>query len=131
MDKRRSGRRKNVACKSIEPGEELYEERFTLPPREYSAGNAREGNKENRERAALEPQRSPSSPSVSKIVINTTFGASSRRVSAAAKISGRECLSCGTRTTPYWRDSWEPIGVLCNACGLRFQKLLLRCPACS
>jgi len=41
------------------------------------------------------------------------------------------CLSCKTTKTPYWRESWNPGSLLCNACGLRFSKFKRRCTQCN
>lgn len=40
------------------------------------------------------------------------------------------CSSCGTRKTPYWRDGWESGIMLCNACGIRYQKYKKYCSEC-
>jgi len=40
------------------------------------------------------------------------------------------CGSCKTNDTPYWRDSWSPSFILCNACGLRYSKFKRYCCAC-
>lgn len=40
------------------------------------------------------------------------------------------CSSCGTRKTPYWRDGWESGILLCNACGIRYQKYKKFCAEC-
>lgn len=43
----------------------------------------------------------------------------------------KECGACGTKKTPYWRDGWEKTVILCNACGIRFQKYRARCAQCN
>lgn len=47
-----------------------------------------------------------------------------------ARLGGKTCRSCGTQETPYWRESWEPEWLLCNACGLRYSKFRRRCLGC-
>ena len=55
----------------------------------------------------------------------------SRRASSHGIIHAQcMCHSCGSRVTPYWRDGWSPEIMLCNACGLRFQKFGERCLQC-
>ncbi|XP_044514319.1 GATA-type zinc finger protein 1 [Gracilinanus agilis] len=41
----------------------------------------------------------------------------------------RSCASCRTQRTPLWRDA-EDGTPLCNACGIRYKKYGIRCPAC-
>ncbi|KAM9095472.1 GATA-type zinc finger protein 1 [Sarcophilus harrisii] len=41
----------------------------------------------------------------------------------------RCCASCRTQRTPLWRDA-EDGTPLCNACGIRYKKYGIRCPAC-
>lgn len=41
------------------------------------------------------------------------------------------CGSCKTQNTPYWRDSWSDLFILCNACGLRYSKFKRYCFDCS
>lgn len=53
--------------------------------------------------------------------------ASSDRTSLTTK---KSCSSCGTKKTPYWREGWEPSVVLCNACGIRYQKYKKYCTRC-
>lgn len=43
--------------------------------------------------------------------------------------SRKTCLSCGTRSTPYWRDGWNN-SCLCNACGIRYKKYGTSCKKC-
>lgn len=43
----------------------------------------------------------------------------------------RSCISCGATKTPYWREAWSSIVLLCNACGLRYSKFRRRCMDCS
>lgn len=40
------------------------------------------------------------------------------------------CASCKTKKTPYWRDGWEKSVLLCNACGIRYQKYRKYCMTC-
>jgi hypothetical protein len=42
----------------------------------------------------------------------------------------KSCSSCGTKKTPYWREGWEPSIILCNACGIRYQKYKRYCARC-
>ena len=53
-----------------------------------------------------------------------------RRMSVNGGNSSRICSSCGTSKTPYWRDGWGGPVVLCNACGLRYQKFKKYCWTC-
>jgi len=41
----------------------------------------------------------------------------------------KTCASCGTKKTPLWRDADDGTPY-CNACGIRFKKYRVRCPAC-
>ncbi|XP_070562284.1 uncharacterized protein [Ptychodera flava] len=41
----------------------------------------------------------------------------------------KQCESCGTRSTPLWRDA-EDGTPLCNACGIRYKKYRVRCSYC-
>ncbi|XP_074058266.1 GATA-type zinc finger protein 1 [Macrotis lagotis] len=41
----------------------------------------------------------------------------------------RCCASCRTQRTPLWRDA-EDGTPLCNACGIRYKKYGIHCPAC-
>lgn len=52
--------------------------------------------------------------------------AASERNSNTKKV----CSSCNTKKTPYWREGWEPTIVLCNACGIRYQKYKKYCMRC-
>lgn len=67
----------------------------------------------------------------SHIVCNKLLMTTSRRISASGTVDGRLCASCEASITPYWRDGWNEELMLCNACGLRFQKFLKRCCSCS
>jgi hypothetical protein len=42
----------------------------------------------------------------------------------------RICSSCRTSKTPYWREGWEFGILLCNACGIRYQKYRRYCGEC-
>lgn len=53
-----------------------------------------------------------------------------RRMSVNGGNHSRICSSCGTSKTPYWRDGWGGPVVLCNACGLRYQKFKKYCLTC-
>lgn len=68
--------------------------------------------------------------SLAHLVSNTFLQTTSRRVSTHGTAAGCACTSCGSTVTPYWRDGWAPDVMLCNACGLRFQKFARRCPSC-
>lgn len=70
------------------------------------------------------------SGSLSHLVPNAHLQTHSRRISTHGSASGCFCASCGSTVTPYWRDGWAPEVMLCNACGLRFQKFARRCPSC-
>lgn len=39
------------------------------------------------------------------------------------------CGSCGTKSTPYWRDGMNGT-CLCNACGIRYKKHKINCSSC-
>lgn len=67
----------------------------------------------------------------SHLVPNRVLTTTSRRISTNAPHSTCQCSSCGAKITPYWRDGWSPEIMLCNACGLRFQKFAQRCPSCA
>ncbi len=41
----------------------------------------------------------------------------------------KTCASCDTKKTPLWRDADDGTPY-CNACGIRFKKYRIRCPAC-
>lgn len=62
---------------------------------------------------------SPKSPSTPRIPYKGRFG------------SNPACGSCHTSKTPYWRDSWSPAFILCNACGLRYSKFKRYCKDCN
>lgn len=68
--------------------------------------------------------------SLAHLVPNQFLQTTSRRVSTHGSASGCICTSCSSTVTPYWRDGWAADVMLCNACGLRFQKFARRCPAC-
>lgn len=68
--------------------------------------------------------------SLAHLVPNQFLQTTSRRISTHGTATGCMCTSCGSTVTPYWRDGWAPDVMLCNACGLRFQKFARRCPAC-
>jgi len=72
----------------------------------------------------------PYSGSLAHLVPNTFLQTTSRRVSTHGNAAGCICTSCGSTMTPYWRDGWATNVMLCNACGLRFQKFARRCPSC-
>lgn len=67
----------------------------------------------------------------SHIVCNKLLMTTSRRISATSMVDGRLCASCSASITPYWRDGWSDQLMLCNACGLRFQKFMKRCNSCN
>lgn len=68
--------------------------------------------------------------SLAHLVPNSFLATTSRRISTHGAAPGCVCSSCGCLETPYWRDGWSEDVMLCNACGLRFQKFARRCPAC-
>ena len=70
------------------------------------------------------------SGSLAHLVPNSFLATTSRRISTHGAAPGCICSSCGCLETPYWRDGWSEDVMLCNACGLRFQKFARRCPAC-
>lgn len=71
------------------------------------------------------------SATLSHLVPNCLLMRTSRRISSSAPHSECSCRSCSARVTPYWRDGWSADVMLCNACGLRFQKFATRCGKCS
>jgi len=68
--------------------------------------------------------------SLAHLVPNSMLMNISRRVSAHGSADGCRCSSCSITVTPYWRDGWANDVMLCNACGLRFQKFAQRCFKC-
>lgn len=68
--------------------------------------------------------------SLSHLVPNRLLSSLSRRISVSTPHPGCTCASCEQTVTPYWRDGWSAEAMLCNACGLRFQKFARRCPSC-
>ena len=42
----------------------------------------------------------------------------------------KRCSSCFVQKTPYWRDGWDDSVLLCNACGIRYQKYKKYCGKC-
>lgn len=68
--------------------------------------------------------------SLSHLVPNKLLSSLSRRISASSSHELCRCSSCNQSVTPYWRDGWAEDVMLCNACGLRFQKFAQRCMYC-
>lgn len=68
--------------------------------------------------------------SLSHLVANKLLSTLSRRISANSSHELCRCSSCNQSVTPYWRDGWSEDVMLCNACGLRFQKFAQRCMYC-
>lgn len=68
--------------------------------------------------------------SLSHLVPNKLLSTISRRISASSAHELCRCSSCNQSVTPYWRDGWADDVMLCNACGLRFQKFAQRCMYC-
>ena len=68
--------------------------------------------------------------SLSHLVPNKLLSNLSRRISANSSHELCRCSSCNQSVTPYWRDGWADDVMLCNACGLRFQKFAQRCMYC-
>lgn len=67
----------------------------------------------------------------SHLVPNRVLMSTSRRISTHSPNTLCQCTSCYAKITPYWRDGWANDIMLCNACGLRFQKFAQRCPECA
>ena len=67
----------------------------------------------------------------SAIKANIELMTVSRRISAHRSVDGKQCAACTANKTPYWRDAWSEYLMLCNACGLRFQKFKLHCCKCN
>lgn len=42
----------------------------------------------------------------------------------------KKCASCKVKKTPYWREGWDKSVLLCNACGIRYQKYKKFCLKC-
>lgn len=68
--------------------------------------------------------------SLAHLVPNRLLMRVSRRISSHSAADGCSCTSCHQTVTPYWRDGWAEDVMLCNACGLRFQKFAQRCLSC-
>lgn len=68
--------------------------------------------------------------SLGHLVPNKLLSSISRRISANSSHELCRCSSCNQSVTPYWRDGWADDVMLCNACGLRFQKFAQRCMYC-
>lgn len=68
--------------------------------------------------------------SLAHLVPNKILSSISRRISASSSHELCRCSSCNQSLTPYWRDGWADDVMLCNACGLRFQKFAQRCMYC-
>lgn len=68
--------------------------------------------------------------SLAHLVPNKLLSTLSRRISANSSHELCRCSSCNQSVTPYWRDGWSEDVMLCNACGLRFQKFAQRCMYC-
>lgn len=68
--------------------------------------------------------------SLGHLVPNKILSSISRRISANSSHELCRCSSCNQSVTPYWRDGWADDVMLCNACGLRFQKFAQRCMYC-
>lgn len=64
------------------------------------------------------------------LIPNSFLQTTSRRTSTHTSVQQCSCSSCGSTITPYWRDGWSKNVMLCNACGLRYQKFATRCPEC-
>lgn len=78
--------------------------------------------------STTELRKFPALPS--HVIPNRILGWISRRASITTSHPECSCASCGTRITPYWRDSWCTELMLCNACGLRYLKTAQRCRGC-
>lgn len=68
--------------------------------------------------------------SLAHLIPNKLLSSLSRRISASSSHELCRCSSCNQSVTPYWRDGWAEDVMLCNACGLRFQKFAQRCMYC-
>ena len=68
--------------------------------------------------------------SLAHLIPNKLLSSLSRRISANSSHELCRCSSCNQSVTPYWRDGWSEDVMLCNACGLRFQKFAQRCMYC-
>lgn len=71
-----------------------------------------------------------SNNSLAHLVPNKLLSTLSRRISSHSSHELCRCSSCNQSVTPYWRDGWADDVMLCNACGLRFQKFAQRCMYC-
>lgn len=68
--------------------------------------------------------------SLTHLIPNSFLQTTSRRTSTHTSVTECFCSSCSSTITPYWRDGWSSNVMLCNACGLRYQKFATRCPEC-
>jgi hypothetical protein len=103
----RLGRRSEANNTENGPSSSLANHRFTVQNQHNSQSNISKG------------------PQPQKAVL-----LSARRMSANGATCLRSCTSCGASKTPYWRDGWGSEVVLCNACGLRYQKFKKFCLSC-
>jgi hypothetical protein len=98
---------------------------------EFSLDTNRESRKSTSNAAISQKKKINSSvSSLSHLVPNKLLSSLSRRVSASSSHDLCRCSSCSQSVTPYWRDGWAEDVMLCNACGLRFQKFAQRCMYC-
>ncbi|KCZ74270.1 hypothetical protein H311_03835 [Anncaliia algerae PRA109] len=65
-----------------------------------------------------------------EIIRNPLFNYISRRICKDKKNMNFYCSSCKVSVTMYWRDGWEENILLCNKCGLRFEKIRFYCKKC-
>ncbi|RVD92838.1 Transcriptional regulatory ASH1 [Tubulinosema ratisbonensis] len=77
------------------------------------------------------PQKNVNQKEEVKIIKNPIFEEVSRRICKDKKRSNFNCTSCNTGITFYWRDGWDSNIILCNKCGLRFEKGRFYCKKCS
>jgi hypothetical protein len=104
---------------------------------EYTSENCRETRKSsissmNSTYSAVSQKKkfNAAGNSLSHLVPNKLLSSISRRISANSSHELCRCSSCNQSVTPYWRDGWADDVMLCNACGLRFQKFAQRCMYC-
>lgn len=65
-----------------------------------------------------------------QVIKNPLFEIFSRRICKEKQHKNFICNSCSTGITLYWRDGWDVNILLCNKCGLRFEKGRFYCKKC-
>ena len=76
------------------------------------------------------PQRRSASVTLSFSCCSTGESAESKDKPLPIERGKKVCISCKTKKTPYWREGWNRGVLLCNACGIRYQKYKKYCFTC-